>query len=194
MAEMGNELLPLLEQMSDMHLRLLACDCAAHVLPFFERLMPHDRRPRSAIETARRFAKGQAHADALAEAAAWDAGPVAGAGPADDAQALPASEAAASAAAAAEACCLPDARRAAQVAADTAVEAAVVAALGAQRADRVCAWTWHFRTYDPEKLADSAALAGKVGRELLDQYMQAERQERDWQMMRARVYLENPGG
>lgn len=55
--------------------RLFACDCAERVLPVFERQYPDDHRPRTAIETARRFAEGQATAEELAtaRAAAWDA-------------------------------------------------------------------------------------------------------------------------
>ena len=59
--------------------RLFACDCAEHVLPLFERKHPDDERPRRAIETARRFANGQATPDELDAArdadwdAAWDA-------------------------------------------------------------------------------------------------------------------------
>jgi hypothetical protein len=39
---------------------LFAADCAARVLEFFERAYPNDSRPREAIMTARRFARGQA--------------------------------------------------------------------------------------------------------------------------------------
>jgi hypothetical protein len=39
---------------------LFAADCAARVLEFFEREYPNDSRPREAIMTARRFARGQA--------------------------------------------------------------------------------------------------------------------------------------
>ena len=59
--------------------RLFACDCAERVLPLFERQYPDDPRPRQAIDTARRFAKGQASKDerfaawAAASAAAWNA-------------------------------------------------------------------------------------------------------------------------
>lgn len=55
--------------------RLFACDCAERVLPIYERDYPNDRRPRAAIETARRFAKGNATRKELAAArdAAWDA-------------------------------------------------------------------------------------------------------------------------
>ena len=55
--------------------RLLACDYAEHVLPIYERQYPDDQRPRQAIETARRYAEGQATQDELTAAgdAAWSA-------------------------------------------------------------------------------------------------------------------------
>lgn len=40
--------------------RLFACDCAERVLPLFEKKYPNDKRPRQAIEVARKFANGQA--------------------------------------------------------------------------------------------------------------------------------------
>ena len=197
---MPAELGPLLEQLSEVQLRCFACDCAEHVLPFFERLMPQDQRPRLAIETARRFARGEAEAAVLkeamgqAEGAAWKAGEVAGAQGDEAAGALPVDDAAASAAAAAEACCVANAQAAAQSAACGAVEVMLIAALGAQRADRVWAWQWHFATYDPDKLKDPAVLAAKVSQKLLDQYRQAEQQAHDWLMSRARAYLEQRSG
>ena len=60
---------------ADKDIRLFACDCAERVLPLYETNYPNDNRPRQAIETARRFANGQA---TLAElAAARDAARVA---------------------------------------------------------------------------------------------------------------------
>jgi hypothetical protein len=63
--------------------RLFAADCAEHVLPLFEAKYPKDKRPREAIEVARRFANGEATREELAAArdaardaawaAAWDA-------------------------------------------------------------------------------------------------------------------------
>ena len=50
----------------------LACDYAERVLPMFEDYSPHDKRPRRAIEVARRFADGEAtreELDAACEAA-----------------------------------------------------------------------------------------------------------------------------
>lgn len=93
--------------------RLFAADCAAHVLPIWEAERPDDDRPRRAIETARRYANGEATGDELtaAQAAAWDA-------------AFAAAEAAARAAARAAA--WDDARAAAWYAAWAAAEAAAL--------------------------------------------------------------------
>lgn len=88
-------------------LRLFAADCAERVLPRFERERPNDPRPRQAIETARRFARGEATQGerTAAEAAARAA-------------------ARAAAEAAAEAAAKAAARAAARVAARAAAEAA----------------------------------------------------------------------
>ena len=51
--------------------RLLACDCAEHVLPLWEARFPNDKRPREAIAVARRFARGEATLEELQ--AAWAA-------------------------------------------------------------------------------------------------------------------------
>ena len=48
----------------------LICDFAEHVLPIFEKIYPDDKRPRVAIETARRYAAGQATVEELWIAAA----------------------------------------------------------------------------------------------------------------------------
>ena len=63
--------------------RLFACDCAERALHIFEAYFPDDKRPRNAIERARRYANGTATDDELAAAwndelpaawnAAWDA-------------------------------------------------------------------------------------------------------------------------
>ena len=65
----------LIEAYNDRTLRLFAADCAERVLPLFEQQRPNDNRPRQAVETARRFANGEATRDELAAAwdAAWDA-------------------------------------------------------------------------------------------------------------------------
>ncbi len=64
---------------SDKLARLFACDCAERVLSLFENKYPDDKRPRQAIEIARRYAMGQASDKAraaarVAWAAAWAAG------------------------------------------------------------------------------------------------------------------------
>lgn len=63
------------ETWNDRTARLFACWCAEQVLPIYEKQRPNDDRPRKAIETARRFADGQATADELdaARAVAWSA-------------------------------------------------------------------------------------------------------------------------
>ena len=59
--------------------RLFACDCAEHVLHIFEKQYPNDKRPRIAIEVARKYANGLASDKELntardaARDAAWDA-------------------------------------------------------------------------------------------------------------------------
>lgn len=56
-------------------LRLAACDCAELSRHLYEDRYPGDARPREAIETARRFARGDATEQELsvAESAAWSA-------------------------------------------------------------------------------------------------------------------------
>ncbi|MDR0466291.1 MAG: hypothetical protein LBH94_02910 [Deltaproteobacteria bacterium] len=59
-------------------IRLYACNCAKLVLPIIEAQHPDDQRPRKAVETAERFARGQATKKELVAAekgalsAAWD--------------------------------------------------------------------------------------------------------------------------
>jgi hypothetical protein len=52
----------------DNALRLFACHCARYGLVLFENTHPNDKRPRKAIETAERFARGQATKDELGAA------------------------------------------------------------------------------------------------------------------------------
>lgn len=54
-------------------IRLFVCDCAEHVLHFFEEQCPDDSRPRKAIEVARKYALGKANKEQLKAAsdAAW---------------------------------------------------------------------------------------------------------------------------
>jgi hypothetical protein len=54
---------------SDRELRLLACDFAERALPVWETAYPEDDRPRQAIDTARRFVRGEATAEELEVAA-----------------------------------------------------------------------------------------------------------------------------
>jgi len=55
--------------------RLFACDCAEQSLQYYENEYPDDKRPREAIETARKYANGEATQNELdaARAAARDA-------------------------------------------------------------------------------------------------------------------------
>ena len=63
--------LQIVTESADREIRLFACDCAERVLPLYEKQYPNDKRPRRAIEMARKFANRQATQDELA--AAWDA-------------------------------------------------------------------------------------------------------------------------
>ena len=60
---------------NDKTARLFACYCARDTLPIFEKKYPNDNRPRVAIETAERYANGEATIEELnaARAAAWAA-------------------------------------------------------------------------------------------------------------------------
>jgi hypothetical protein len=72
-------LLRRVETWNERSARLFACDCAERVLCIYEREIPGDTRPRQAIETARRFANGEATRAELAAskaaelAASWAA-------------------------------------------------------------------------------------------------------------------------
>ena len=101
-------LLAPVETWNDRTAGLFACDCAAHVLQYWERYYPDDKRPHEAIEVARRFARGDATWQQMAEAAwaaaraaAW-AAEAAWAARAEAAEAAEAARAAAEAAAEAE--------------------------------------------------------------------------------------------
>ena len=63
------------EKERDAIARLFACDCAEHVLHYFEDNYPEDKRPRQAIEAARRLMAGAITSKELAAAGttAWDA-------------------------------------------------------------------------------------------------------------------------
>ena len=60
----------LVEAWNERTARLFAADCAERVLPMFDAQSPNDDRPRRAIETARRFANGEATRGELAAAGA----------------------------------------------------------------------------------------------------------------------------
>ena len=114
---------------ADREIRLFVCDCVERVLPLFEKKYPDDNRPRQAIETARKFANGQANKVelAVADAAAWAA--------ARDA-ALAARDVGDVAWAAARAAAKAAARDAGDVACDAGAAARDVAGAGARDAER----------------------------------------------------------
>ena len=66
---------------------LVACDCADIVLPIFEKEYPNEKRPRTAIETARKWANGEATLKEVSIAAAAAAAANAAANAANAAQA-----------------------------------------------------------------------------------------------------------
>ena len=72
-------LVEIVAEPSDKELRLFMCDVAESVLHIFEEERPQDLRPRQSIETARRYANGEATDEELADAraAAWAAARVA---------------------------------------------------------------------------------------------------------------------
>jgi len=119
------------------NLRLFACDVAEDVLPYFEKVLPNDRRPHEAIAVARRFANGHATAQERAAAgdAAWDAARAAAGDAAWDA-------AGAAAWSAARAAAWDAARAAARDAARDAAWDAAGAAAGAAAWDAAGAAAW----------------------------------------------------
>jgi hypothetical protein len=68
-------LLRTLEEWNERTAGLFACDCAERVLPLFEAEYPGDKRPREALDVARRYAVGNATHEELSAArdAAWAA-------------------------------------------------------------------------------------------------------------------------
>ena len=97
-------LIAYIDTWNDRNLRLFACDCAERVLPIFEKYYPDDKRTRQAIETARRYANGEATqkelaaARAAAGAAVWAAAWAAAGDAAGDAARAAAGDAAGAAA------------------------------------------------------------------------------------------------
>ena len=132
-----------IETWNDRTARLFACDCAERVLPIWYKAQPNDQRPWRAIETARRFVRGEATQEELdaAGAAAWDAA-WAAARDAAGAAARAAARAAAGAAAwaAARAAAGDAARAAAWAAAGDAARAAAGAAARAAARDAERKW------------------------------------------------------
>ena len=53
--------------------REFACQCAEHTLHFFEERYPNDKRPRAAIDAARKTIADKSKRAAAARYAAWDA-------------------------------------------------------------------------------------------------------------------------
>jgi hypothetical protein len=154
--------------MGEYDLRVFACDCADHVLHFFEDKYPNDKRPREAIEAGRKFAKGEI--SAAAWNAAWNA--------ARDAARDAAGDAAGAAAWAA-------ARDAAGAAAGAATGAAAWAAAGdaagaaAWAAARDAAWN---AARDAAWNAAGAAAGFAAG-------AAARAAEKKWQLARLKQYL-----
>lgn len=179
MDKLPSELRAILEKLTPQQQRLFACDCAEHVLSYFERFQPLDKRPRIAIEVARHYAWGNASREELdaasadAEGAAYAAGDEAWA-TAESAGTRPQPHdvAAAPAAATAEGCSLAQLEIAVEAAVNTAIEVVVTAAVGIEAADVV----WR---------GDEALLAASV----LQRYREAEVQERTWQLVQAQRYL-----
>jgi len=174
-----SELQELLGKLSPQQQRLAACDCAEHVLPYFERFQPQDKRPRLAIDLARQYALGKATPEELkkaggdAESAAWQAGDAAWlSAHSEGSHPQPKDDAAAAAAATAEACCSADSAAALTAAANTAIEVVVTAAVGIEAANAY--WTDDWKT---------------LTEAMLQRYRQAEAQERAWQVGQASQYI-----
>ena len=162
-----------MERLSPQQQRLFACDCAEHVLFYFEQFQPLDKRPRIAIETARQYALGKVSREELekargdAESAAYEAGDAAWRAVVHQ----PQDEAAASAAATAEGCSLTKLDIEGSV--NTAIEVVVIAAVGTSAADTVWLKGDSWTTLPPP---------------VLQRYRDAETQERAWQLKQAQRY------
>ena len=133
-------------------LRLLACDYAEHVLTIFERTNSEDKRPRTAIETARKYVRGEATRQELYAASAASAA----ASAASAAYTAYTAYAAASAASAASDAAYADAASAAASAAYTAYAAAAYAdaASAAAYADAYADAASAERKWQRERFAD----------------------------------------
>jgi hypothetical protein len=178
MNKIPKELIEITSKLSRQNLRLLACDCAEHVLPLFENFSAGDKRPRKAIEIAQLYAQGQSTIEQLqkaagdAEAAAWEAGDAAWKSMVDDATPSPECDAAAPAAGTAGMCCNVDPVLAVEATMQAAIEVVVTAAVGSQKADNI----W-------------GNFLDEMDAKIISLYQQAEDTERAWQLSRAQFYL-----
>jgi Immunity protein Imm5 len=55
-SELDNKIMELASETDKKTLVIWACECVERVLPYFEQLYPDDKRPKTAIETAREWA------------------------------------------------------------------------------------------------------------------------------------------
>lgn len=177
MGKIPAELHEILNQLSPQQRRLFACDCAEHVLPFFERFQPLDNRPRKAIEVARQYALGGSTLEELnsvkgdAEDAAWDAAEAAG-DDRENEQPDPAIDAAAPAAATAEGCSFANLDVVVEGVVDTAIEVVVIAAVGLRKVTLI--WS---------------GASSQLDEATLQRYQEAKARERAWQLQQARHYI-----
>ena len=130
-----------LDTWNERTMRLFACDCAERVLHLYEEKYSDDKRPRHAIEIARRYVNGEASKDELyaAATAAWAAADAAW-------------DAAAAARAAARAAA--DAADAWRAAGDASRDAARAAAMAAARAAADATWAAADATRDAARAAE----------------------------------------
>lgn len=178
MKDIPSPLYEILETLSPDQQRLFACDCAEHLLPYFERLQTLDNRPRTAVEVARRYAVGKASSEELeqanndAESAAWDAADVAWKiGEREGTGVSPIDDTAAPAAVAAESCSALDIGIAIKSVVAMALEVVVTATIGSELADQI-----------------GSGSINTVPDAILQQFHQAEAQELAWQLERAHYY------
>lgn len=61
----SSELLALIDRMTEEQRRLFACDCAEHVIHWYEQTYPEIESPRLEIEIARQYANGEASIEDL---------------------------------------------------------------------------------------------------------------------------------
>lgn len=179
MKELPKEISAILHQLTPQEKRLFACDCAEHVLPYFERVVPQDMRPRKAIQMSRLFASGKATLEQLkeatyeAEAAAYEAADLVRRYPKSGERPTPQENAAPVAAATAQMCSKSNLDIAVQRAIETSIGVVVVAAVGVEVTGLI-----GFKQWD------------KLDTEVLDQYRKVESKEREWQLKQIKKYIE----